>query len=381
MVYTHGAALRMRTNRILRRNATRRLSSSPGRDRFRVLFMGRDEFSCEIFKALYDAKDLWSEMHITTNADTKSAHKTVISPLRLLGEKYGVPVSTLQHSKACWKSYSLPPCIVPHDPRALLVTASFGKIIPNRILDAFPSLQKLNVHGSIVPALRGPAPVQWAIARRLTETGVSVIELSPARKGIDRGMILGAQTTRIAPDETFMSLRTTLADVGGNLLVRVLRDLLAGTLQPQPQDDAQASHAPAITAHDAIVDWAAWDAAHVERLHRAIAHQRQLTTSIPFGANGAVKLHSVAVVQGPPSTLLRRPGECTFDRGLGALRIRCAGGTEIAAARVQTLNRSATGARDWWNGVPKDVLRAGQALQLGGLVGGSDSFDQSRYPC
>lgn len=80
----------------------------------------------------------------------------------------------------------------PH-PRALLLTASFGKIIPNRILDAFPQYQKLNVHGSLVPALRGPAPVQWAIARGLRETGASIIELSPRRTGVDRGAVLGME--------------------------------------------------------------------------------------------------------------------------------------------------------------------------------------------
>ncbi|EJD51297.1 Formyltransferase [Auricularia subglabra TFB-10046 SS5] len=391
MICTSRAALRVYPGVLLRRTGGRCVFSSASRSRFRVLFMGRDEFSCEIFKALYDARGklgthIWDEMHITTNADTKSAHKTVVcptAPLRLIGEQYGVPVSMLQHSKECWRSYTVrgrssssPDTLT--DPRALLVTASFGKIIPNQILDAFPSMQKLNVHGSIVPALRGPAPVQWAIARGLTETGVSVIELSPARRGIDRGAILGAQAIPIAPDETFNSLRSTLADIGGTLLVRVLRDLLAGTLHPEPQDDAMASHAPAVTARDAVVDWASWDATHIDRMHRAISHQRQLATAIPFGANGGIKLHAVHVVSGAPALLLQRPGECTFDHSLGALRIRCAGGTEVAATRVQTLNRSATGARDWWNGVPKDVLRAGKVLQLG--VPGSDSEAESGSP-
>ncbi|KZV88114.1 Formyltransferase [Exidia glandulosa HHB12029] len=341
--------------------------------------MGRDEFSCAVFKAVYDARDVWDEMYIATNADAKSAHKTVASPLRLLGEDLGVPVTTLSHSRNCWKSYSLPESLraqngEPH-PRALLLTASFGKIIPNRILDAFPRYQKLNVHGSLVPALRGPAPVQWAIARGMRETGATVIELSPRGVGIDTGVILGMQKVPIAEDETYTGLRTKLADVGGPLLVRVLRQLLAGTVEPVPQDDAQASHAPAIHAKHVQIDWATWDAAQVERTYRGIGQQKHLTTTIPFGVNGAVKLHDVRVLPHieTPSPFLHAPGECTFDKKLGALRIRCEGGTEIVVSRLQTVNRNATPARDWWNGVQKEALRDGRVLQLGGRDEGVDS--------
>jgi methionyl-tRNA formyltransferase len=77
---------------------------------------------------------------------------------------------------------------------ALLIAASFGKIIPTRILNMFPRYQRLNVHGSVVPALRGAAPVQWSIIHGMQETGASVIELAPAKQGIDTGACLAAHS-------------------------------------------------------------------------------------------------------------------------------------------------------------------------------------------
>jgi len=171
----------------------------------------------------------------------------------------------------------------------------------------------------------------------------------------------------ILSTDTHNTLRHKIAQTGGQLLVRVLRDMLAGTACPQEQNHFQATHAPAILSSHALVDWEIWDATRVDRTHRAIAHQRPLLTSIPFGSNGSVRLLDIESL--PERTtvdeVLREPGEAVFEPREGYLRVRCAGGTEVAVRRLQTANRAALDARNWWNGVPKRVLRDGKVLQLG----------------
>jgi len=73
----------------------------------------------------------------------------------------------------------------------MLITASFGHIIPNKILKFFPPTQALNVHGSLLPKYKGPAPIQYAIAQGEKETGVSIMTIAPYREGIDSGSLWG----------------------------------------------------------------------------------------------------------------------------------------------------------------------------------------------
>jgi methionyl-tRNA formyltransferase len=130
-----------------------------------------------------------------------------------------------------------------------MVVVGYGQIIPKSILD-IPPRGILNVHASLLPKYRGAAPVQWAIARGETRTGVTTMRID---EGLDTGDILLQWETEIGPDENAVELSARLAAAGADLLVRTLVEL--PSIRPRPQDDSQATYAPILKKEDGKIDW------------------------------------------------------------------------------------------------------------------------------
>jgi methionyl-tRNA formyltransferase len=131
------------------------------------------------------------------------------------------------------------------------VVVAFGQILPQPFLDIFP-LGTLNVHASLLPRLRGAAPIQRAILQGETRTGVSIMLLDA---GMDTGPVLSQKEVEIGPEVTFGSLYERLAATGAGLLVDALRDWTAGRLAASPQDESQATYAPPIRKEELRIDW------------------------------------------------------------------------------------------------------------------------------
>jgi methionyl-tRNA formyltransferase len=132
-----------------------------------------------------------------------------------------------------------------------IVVAGYGQIIPQSIID-IPPLGIINVHASLLPSYRGAAPVQWAIARGESSTGVTTMRIDA---GLDTGDILLARRAPIGPDETAVELAGRLAPMGADLLIETLEGLRAGTIRPKRQDHALATHAPILRREDGLIDW------------------------------------------------------------------------------------------------------------------------------
>jgi methionyl-tRNA formyltransferase len=130
-----------------------------------------------------------------------------------------------------------------------MVVVGFGQIIPKAILD-IPPLGIINVHASLLPKYRGAAPIQWAIARGETSTGVTTMRIN---EGLDTGDMLLKWETAIGPEENAVELGRRLAVAGADLLVRTLADLPA--IKAQSQDDSQATYAPILKKEDGKIDW------------------------------------------------------------------------------------------------------------------------------
>jgi len=144
------------------------------------------------------------------------------------------------------------------------VLVGYGQIIPQTIID-IPPLGIINLHASLLPKYRGAAPIEWAIARGETRTGVTTIRIDA---GLDTGDILLQRETEIGPEETAIELRERLAAMGAQLLVETLEGLLAGTVVPRPQDHAQATLAPRLRKEDGRIDWN-WTAREIANRVRA----------------------------------------------------------------------------------------------------------------
>lgn len=151
----------------------------------------------------------------------------------------------------------------------LLVVVAYGQILPASLITA-PPRGTLNVHASLLPRHRGPAPVEWAILSGDTETGVTIMQMDA---GVDTGPILSQERVPIGPDEVAPHLDDHLARVGGRLLVRTLDELVDGRIQPVPQAAEGASHARRLRSEDGKLDPATMSAEDIDRRVRALGER------------------------------------------------------------------------------------------------------------
>jgi methionyl-tRNA formyltransferase len=185
-------------------------------------------------------------------------------PDRVMGQQRGSTRQTGQGMAAIARAHGVPVCqpenintpygqelLAGFEPD-LLVVAAYGQILKDFIL-AIPRLGCINVHASLLPKYRGAAPIAWAIYHGETQTGISIIRMTP---GLDAGAILAQQATDIGPEETTGQVETRLAKLGAELTVSVVNRLLAGEDIPGlPQDPSQVSRAPKLTKEHGAIDW------------------------------------------------------------------------------------------------------------------------------
>ena len=146
-----------------------------------------------------------------------------------------------------------------------MVVVGYGQIIPQTVIDLAP-LGIINVHGSLLPKYRGAGPIQWAIIKGETRTGVTTMRIDA---GLDTGDMLLKAETEIGPEETAVELGQRLAIMGANLLVQTLDGLVRGTITPQPQNPAEATLAPLLKKEDGVIDWA-WPATVIHNRVRGL---------------------------------------------------------------------------------------------------------------
>jgi methionyl-tRNA formyltransferase len=179
------------------------------------------------------------------------------------------------------------------------VVAAYGKILPEALL-RIPRLGMINVHGSILPAWRGAAPVHRAVIAGDAETGVTIMRVV---KALDAGPMLAIARRPIGPEETSAEVEQALAELGAPLLVDVVEQLAAGRAVETPQDDSRATYAPKITKAEGAVDWSS-SAAAIHNLvrglqpwplvsarlggHRCLIHRTMLTGRRSSGPPGAI---------------------------------------------------------------------------------------------
>ena len=132
-----------------------------------------------------------------------------------------------------------------------IVIVGYGRIIPQWMLD-LPPLGNINLHASLLPKYRGAAPIQWAIARGETVTGVTTMRINA---GLDTGDILLQGELPIAADDTAETIAPRLAAIGADLTVETMRGLHARSIRPCPQDHAQATLAPILKKTDGLADF------------------------------------------------------------------------------------------------------------------------------
>jgi methionyl-tRNA formyltransferase len=169
------------------------------------------------------------------------------SPVKARAVELGLPITQPERIKnnADFQSH-----LAEISPDAIIVVG-YGRLIPQWMLD-LPHYGNINLHASLLPKYRGAAPIQWAIARGESVTGVTTMRID---SGLDTGDILLQKEMRIAPEENAETLAPRLATVGAELMIETLRGLQTGEVQPRPQDNAKATLAPILKKEDGRIDF------------------------------------------------------------------------------------------------------------------------------
>ena len=231
------------------------------------------------------------------------------------------------------------------------VVVAFGQIFPRDLL-ALPRFGCVNLHASLLPRWRGAAPIQASIAAGETRTGVTSMLMEA---GLDTGPILLQEETPIEPDETAGELFGRLAEMGGRLILETLERLEAGTVQPRPQDDGLATHAPRLSKESGRVDWN-WSAREIRDRLRAYTPWPGVSAEL---RGEPVKLVRVEVLQ--EENAAEAPGTFLGLRGGQPARLAVAagGGTVLGIEELQRPGRKALRAADFQNG---ERLRPGETF-------------------
>ncbi|MGE5840040.1 MAG: methionyl-tRNA formyltransferase, partial [Deltaproteobacteria bacterium] len=133
----------------------------------------------------------------------------------------------------------------------LIVVVAFGQILKKKLLD-IPRWGVINVHASLLPNLRGAAPIQWTVLNDEAKTGLTVMQMD---EGMDTGPILFQEEIPLLKDETAGHLHDRLASMAGDLMARSLERLSGNIIKGIPQDHTRATYAPKIAKELALIDW------------------------------------------------------------------------------------------------------------------------------
>lgn len=213
---------------------------------YTIIFMGTPQFAVPALQALIDGPDQVAAVVTQPDRPRGRGRKPKPPPVKELALDHGIDV--LQPTRI--KTGEFHDQLRAYNPD-LIVVAAYGRILPASILE-LPPLGAINVHGSLLPKYRGAAPIQWAILRGETETGITIMQMDA---GMDTGDMLLQGALPIAEDDTSATLLPKMAALGGELLATALARLHEGNLPPQRQDEALATMAPPITKEQGVIDW------------------------------------------------------------------------------------------------------------------------------
>ena len=211
-----------------------------------LIFMGTPGFAVPSLRALLDAGA--PILLVITQPDRPKGRgrRVAASPVKQLALERGLPVyqpKKVKSAEAVERIKALGP--------SCLVVVAYGQLLSAEILE-IPPLGAVNVHASLLPKYRGPAPIHWALIQGETETGVTTMFMDA---GMDTGDILLQRKAVIQPGETAGSLHDRLAEEGARVLVETLDLLKRDSLEPRVQDSSQATYAPMLAKEDGKVDW------------------------------------------------------------------------------------------------------------------------------
>ena len=215
-------------------------------DKKKIVFMGTPKFAVPILEMLIEnfGVDL-----VITQPDKKVGRKKVLTapPVKILAEEKGIRV--LQPEKISGDEDVLAE-LKELNPD-IIITAAYGQLVPESILE-IPKYKCINVHGSLLPKLRGGAPIQYSILEDHRKTGITIMYMV---KKLDAGDMISKVEVDILDSDNYESLHDKLSIAGRDLLKETLPNIFTGNIAPEKQDDSLATFARNILREDEKIDW------------------------------------------------------------------------------------------------------------------------------
>ena len=209
----------------------------------KIVFMGTPDFAVPIFTAL--AKN-YNVVAVVTKPDKLVGRKQILTPtpIKKASAEFNIPILQPVRIKDEYKE------VLKYQPD-MIITCAYGQIIPKELLD-YPKYKCINVHASLLPKLRGGAPIHHAIMDGYAKTGITIMYMDTK---MDTGDIISKRETNITKDDTLGSLSDRLSEIGKDLLLETLPNIINGTINPIKQDESEATYGYNITKEDEKIDF------------------------------------------------------------------------------------------------------------------------------
>lgn len=240
-----------------------------------VVFMGSDPISCHFLRALVAAEDMDVRL-VVTKPDVEQGRRVQRCAVRQTMADEGMAPDVFMPERL--NEDASVTRIAAAAPQVIVVVA-YGKILGSRIL-AMPPLGCLNIHMSLLPALRGADPITRAILNGHPVTGVTAMRME---RGLDSGPIYAQRSTPVRPDDNHDTLAERLTSLGVPLMLETIRSLRSGTAVATPQDESLATEAPKRSAEEWMIDWGE-TAEAIDRRVRAFSPRPACTAYLPPSA-------------------------------------------------------------------------------------------------
>ncbi len=281
----------------------------------KILFMGTPDFAVFTLRALVERGENVIGVVTQTDKPRGRGHEMMPTPVKVYAEEHNIPV----YQPKTLRDEAFASLLAKIDPE-LIVVVAFGKILPVNVLE-YPKYGCINVHGSLLPAYRGAAPMQRAIMDGCAETGITTMYMA---EGLDTGDMLLKASLPIDESDNFETVHDKLGALGAQTMLDTLDALRQGTLVPEVQDDSLASYAKKIEKSDLSLDFSL----DARTLHNYIRGTSPIPLSFTHLPNGSLlkvyaarvydqdKVHTAA-----PGTVVGLDGEILVACGKGTLAL------------------------------------------------------------
>ncbi len=302
----------------------------------KIVFMGTPDFSVPCLQALID--DGHEICAVFTQPDKPKGRHGVLTPppVKELAEKHVIPVyqpKTLRTDETKELFKSLEP--------ELAIVVAYGKILPKEFIET-PKYGCINIHASLLPKLRGAAPIQWSIITGEKRTGVTSMQMD---EGLDTGDMLISKSLDIGENETAEELHDRLSVLGAEVMRETISALINGELRPVKQDSSVSTYAPILTKELSKIDWSD-TAQHIHDKIRGLYSWPGASADLD---GKVIKLHASRLA----GNCSGKPGEVIENDK--RLVVACGDGNAIEILTLQAPGKRAMPAADFLRGNPVKI--------------------------